>query len=57
MNNALHAFLQNFVTRIFLTFFSAVGNILIPDHNADAFKLDRQKQYIGDYVIGQFIYA
>jgi len=52
MNNGLHAFIQNVITRIVITLLSAVANLIIPDHNADAFKLRRPYIYVGDYVVG-----
>ena len=52
MNNASFAFCQCLITRIVITLLSAFSNLIISDHQADAFQLDsKQPIYLGDYII------
>ena len=39
MNNATYAFCQCLITRVVITFLSAVSNLIISDHRPDAFQL------------------
>ena len=57
MNNASFAFCQCLITRIVITLLSAFSNLIISDHQADAFQLDsKQPIYLGDYVIQVIIF-
>ena len=50
-NNAVSAFRQAFLSRIFFTCLSALSNALIPDHVPDAFIFPFRPERPGDHVV------